>query len=95
MPIPFKLSSDLCAGASLIGAIIAAVFGLLGLLLMFSKNELAKTLIFFLALPAFFFGVITFVAFYRESGRRRQVETEEELIRKLAIEKLERDKLKV
>ena len=33
MKLPVKLSSDLCAGVSLVGGITAAVFGLMSILL--------------------------------------------------------------
>ena len=88
-----KLSSDLCAGISLIGALVAACFAFVGLvLLLFSQNS-GKMAFVILSIPGFFAGVIIFGVFYRESKRIRQVEAEEELIRKLAIEKLEKDKL--
>jgi hypothetical protein len=88
-----KLSSDLCAGISLFGILLAGCFGLVGMMLVFSSHSLSKSLMLFVAAPAFLLGIIIFVAFYRESKRIRQVEAEEELIRKLAIEKLEKEKL--
>lgn len=93
-----KLSSDLCAGISLLGLIMAVPAALLGFMLLISKNSWAlvwgKTLTFFGALPVCVFGLVVFVIFYRESKRVKQVEAEEELIRKLALEKLEKDKLR-
>ena len=89
-----KLSSDLCAGVSLVGGITAAVFGLMSMLLAISKNDMARPLLLFFAFPGFMVSLVVFVVFYRESTRMRHLEAEEELIRKLAIEKLEKDKLK-
>jgi uncharacterized membrane protein YciS (DUF1049 family) len=87
-----RISSDLCSGVSLFGAFVAACFALVGLMLLFSKHSLAKTLVI-LSIPGFFAGIVLFTVFYRESVRIKQVEAEEELIRKLALEKLEKDKL--
>jgi hypothetical protein len=87
-----NLSSDLCAGISLFGGLIAAFFALVGLLLVFSGHSMAKTLVL-LSIPGFFAGVVIFTVFYNESKRIKQIEAEEELIRKLALEKLEKDKL--
>ena len=87
-----ELSSDLCAGISLFGILIGAFFAIVGLLLVFSAHSMAKTLLFF-SVPGFFAGIVIFTVFYNESKRIKQVEAEEELIRKLALEKLEKDKL--
>jgi hypothetical protein len=88
-----KISSDLCGGISLLGALLAGSAALMAIMLLFSKNANARTFMFFLAVPAFFAGIIVFAIFYRESKRVRDLEAEEELIRKLALEKLENDKL--
>ncbi len=92
-----KLSSDLCAGISLIGILLAFPSAILGFLLMVVQNPWTKfygpMFTFFGAIPAFLLGLILFVTFYRESKRIKQVEAEEELIRKLALERLEKDKL--
>ncbi|MFH1470197.1 MAG: hypothetical protein ABIF01_00450 [Candidatus Micrarchaeota archaeon] len=92
-----KLSSDLYAGISLLGVIVAIPSALLGIVLLISKGKwveyYGQWFAFLGAFPAFLVGLIVFIVFFRESKRMRQVEAEEELIRKLAIEKLARDKL--
>ncbi len=96
-----KLSSDLCAGVSLIGILVAVPSALIAILIavmIVGGNPWAKyygpIFTFFGAIPAAVLGAIIFVFFYRESKRMKQVEAEEELIRKLALERLEKDKLR-
>ena len=96
-----KLSSDLCAGVSLIGILIAVPSALITIIIavmMVGGNPWAKyygpLFTFFGAIPAVLLGALIFVFFFRESKRMKQVEAEEELIRKLALERLEKDKLR-
>ena len=96
-----KLSSDLCAGISLIGILIAVTSALIAILIgvmIIGGNPWARyygpAFAFFGMIPAVLFGAIVFLIFYRESKRMKQVEAEEELIRKLALERLEKDKLR-